>query len=223
MKRPSPVPLAALVAAGLALSLAACSDDPEPTPTVTVTQTVAPPDTDGEGEDETPGPTEAPDEDTGPLPDTGPEDEAPFVANTAPDTATMTDGALLSPVDLRYGVHDGFDRLVLDLVGNGKPGWRAEYVDDPTQQAAGEPVYLDGEAYLMILVQGMIYPTEPGAEPYEGPHRITPAGGDAIKDVVFGSLFEGTQEIFVGVASKEPFRVYLLENPTRIVIDVQAP
>jgi hypothetical protein len=224
MKRPSPIPLAALAATSLALGLTACSGDPEPTPTVTVTQTVAPsPSPDEQDGQQTPEPTLTPDESTGPLPDVGPDDQAPFVANTLPDTSATSSGALLSPTDLRFGKHDGYDRLVLDLKGNGQPGWRAEYVTDPTQQAAGEPVYLVGGAYLMILVQGMIYPTEPGALPYEGPTRITPTGSEGIKDVVFGSLFEGTQEIFVGVASKEPFRVFLLENPTRIVIDVQHP
>ena len=218
MKRPSPVPLAALAAASLALAMTACTGAPEPTPTVTVIQTVAPDD-----DPETPQPTATPDADTGPLPDAGPENQAPFVANTLPDTSAPSSGALLSPIDLRFGVHEGFDRLVLDLRGNGQPGWRAEYVEDPTQQAAGEPVYLTGDAYLMILVQGMIYPTEPGAYPYEGPTRITPSASQAIKDVVYGSLFEGTQEIFVGVASKEPFRVFLLEDPTRIVLDVQHP
>ena len=175
MKRPSSAPLAALVVAALALGLTACTGDPEPIPTVTVTQTGAPPD-DAEDDDAddapaTAEPTIAPDANTGPLPDVGPDDEAPFYANTLPDTSATSPGALLSPVDLRYGAHDGYDRLVLDLVGNGQPGWRAEYVDDPTQQAAGEPVYLEGDAYLMILVQGMIYPTEPGAQPYEGPDR----------------------------------------------------
>ena len=69
----------------------------------------------------------------------------------------------------------------------------------------------------------MILPGEPGAVPYAGPSSIHPASGGAIREVVFGSMFEGTQEIFIGVESKEPFRVYLLKSPTRIVLDVQHP
>ena len=59
--------------------------------------------------------------------------------------------------------------------------------------------------------------------PYDGPSSIHPVSGGAIREVVFGSLFEGTPEFFIGVESKEPFRVYLLKSPTRIVLDVQHP
>ena len=120
-------------------------------------------------------------------------DDAPFPANRQPDAADASGDARLSPVDLRFGVHDGYDRVVLDLVGEGAPGWRGEYVDDPTRQAVGEPVYLDGDAYLVVLVRGLVYPTEPGAAPYEGPRRITPVAGGVVVDVVYGSLFEASR------------------------------
>lgn len=84
-------------------------------------------------------------------------------------------------------------------------------------------MYLDGDAYLVVLVRGLVYPTEPGAAPYEGPRRITPVAGGVAVDVVYGSLFEGQQEVFVGLASDEPFRVFALEDPPRVVIDVQHP
>jgi hypothetical protein len=222
MKRPSFVPLA-VVTAGLALSLAACTGDPEPTPTVTVTETVDPSDTDGADADATAGPTVAPGAETGPLPDVGPDDQAPFVANTLPDTSATSSGALLSPADMRFGVHDGYDRLVIDLVGTGAPGWRAEYVDVPMGQASGLEVDIDGGAFIVITVQGMMYPGEDGAPDYEGPATIVPAPGGAIREVEFGTVFEGTLDIFVGVESEEPFRVFLLESPTRIVLDVQHP
>lgn len=197
--------------------VAGCGAEPTPEP-VTVTVTAGP---EGEETPASPNPTEsaAPT----PLPDVAPEDSAPFVADTSPDTAAPSSGALLSAIDLRFGVHDGYDRLVLDLSGTGEPGWRAAYTDDPSGQASGEPVDLEGSAYLEILVQGIIYPGEEGSLPYEGPQRIVPASGGVIRDIVFGSLFEGTQEIFVGVASEQPFRVFLLEDPTRIVLDVQHP
>ncbi len=217
MDRPRSAPLALIAAAALALPLAACTGEPDSPATVTVT--VAPPD----GTGGTAEPTAVPAETAGPLPDVAPDDDAPFVANTEPDTSATSTGAPLSPTNLRFGVHDGYDRLVLDLVGNGDPGWRAEYVDAPSSQGSGEPIDLDGNAFLVLNVQGMLRPTEPGAVPYDGPSSIHPVSGGAIREVVFGSLFEGTQEIFIGVESKEPFRVYLLKSPTRIVLDVQHP
>jgi hypothetical protein len=213
--------LTLLAVAALLVPLAGCSGEPDDPPTVTVTATVSPPDE--EPGTETAEPTEPTAEDEGPLPDVAPDDDAPFVANTEPDTSAPSSGALLSATNLRFGVHEGYDRLVLDLSGDGDPGWRAEYVDTPTGQASGEPVDIDGNAFLAIHIQGMIYPGEPGSVPYTGPDTITPTSGGVIRQVVVGSVFEGTQEIFVGLESEEPFRVYLLADPTRIVLDVQHP
>lgn len=225
MDRPRLAPLTLLAVAALVTPLTACSNDTPDTP-ATVTVTVGP-DRDSATTDaptDSPAtPAATPGADEGPLPDEGPDDDAPFVANTEPDTGAASAGALLSPTNLRYGVHDGFDRLVLDLSGDGEPGWLAEYVDTPTGQASGEVVDLDGEASLVLTIQGMLLPTEPGAAPYTGPRTITPSSGGVIREVVYGSLFEGSLEIFVGVASEEPFRVYLLANPTRLVLDVQHP
>ncbi|WNB84571.1 hypothetical protein [Cellulomonas sp. ATA003] len=151
------------------------------------------------------------------------EEEAPFTADRLPDTAQVTDGARLSPVDLRFAVHEGFDRVVLDLEGQGLPGWRGEYVDNPTQQAAGEPVYLLGDDYLLILVRGVRYPTEPGAQPFAGPRTITPTAAGVVRDVRYGAMVEGQLEIWVGLSSDQPFRVFRLEDPTRVVIDMQHP
>jgi len=203
----------AVAAAGVML-VAGCTLDGSPVP-VTVTATSPPETTQAE-------PSPSPSETT--LPDESPPaDEAPFVADRQPDTAEASADAFLSPVGLRFGVHEGFDRIVLDLVGEGTPGWRGEYIDDPTQQAAGEPVYLLGKAYLLVMVHGVAYPTEEGAQPFEGPNRIIPDNGGVVEEVRYGSMFEGQVEIWVGMASDEPFRVFGLADPTRVVIDVQHP
>lgn len=235
---------ASLAAAALLVpTLAGCSGDAEPPtpapPTVTVTAppepsaTTAPSPSPGPAspapEDPSDGATEGTDDATGGAgglegsdQDEPTAQEAPFPADRLPDTAEPAEGSLLSPVDLRFGAHEGYDRLVLDLVGPGEPGWLAEYVEDPTQQASGGPVHLEGDAYLRVLVEGVVYPTEQGAQPFHGPRSFTPAGG-VVRDVRVGSLFEGQQEIFVGLESAQPFRVFRLADPTRVVIDVHHP
>jgi hypothetical protein len=210
------------LAAASVLALAGCSgDDPQ----VTVTATVAPPsETPQASPSPTATPTPTPSAPETPLPDADPPaDSAPFPADREPDTADASANALLSPINLRFGVHDGYDRIVLDLAGEGKPGWLGRYVEDPTQVAAGEPVYLLGNDYLLILVNGVVYPTEDFAQPFEGPRTITPQTGGVVKEVRYGSVFEGQVEIWVGLASDEPFRVFRLEDPTRVVIDIQHP
>ncbi len=204
------------MATASAMLVAGCTSD-GPQETVTATGTLPPQTTQAE-----PSPSPSASETT--LPDESPPaDEAPFVADRQPDTAEASADAFLSPVGLRFGVHEGFDRIVLDLVGKGTPGWRGEYVDDPTQEAAGEPVYLLGKAYLLVMVHGVAYPTDEGAQPFEGPGRIIPDNGGIVEEVRYGSVFEGQVEIWVGLASDEPFRVYGLTDPTRVVIDIQHP
>jgi len=205
-----------------AVVMAGCTnDDQQPTATATVfspaaTSTAEPAAT-PTTEPSTPA-SEAP------LPDDGPPaDTAPFVADREPDTATASVDARLSPVDLRFGVHDDFDRIVLDLAGAGTPGWLGRYVEDPTGVAQGEPVYLLGDDYLLILVNGVVYPTEDGAQPFVGARSFAPETGGVVKDVRYGSVFEGQAEIWVGLSSDEPFRVFSLEDPTRVVIDIQHP
>ncbi len=218
--------LALTAVAALAVPLTACTGDDGDTPAETVTVTVTP---DGGEGDASASPTASAEPTTPvtqtpaaqPLPDTGPEDDAPFVANTDPDTSTGS--GLVEATDLRFGRHDGYDRLVLDLGGSGEPSWRVEYTGEARGQASGELIVIDGDAVLRMDVQGVMYPGEDGAADYEGPDVIAPPSGGAIAEVVVDSFFEGTMEIFVGVTAETPFRAFLLENPTRLVLDVQNP
>ena len=210
------------IAALATFSLAACTADP-----VIVTATASIPTT--ASATPTAAPTTAASTPTStPVASAGPQDDppdasVPFYANTLPDTSTASAGAFLSPVNLRFGAHEGYDRIVIDLAGTGTPGWRAEYVDNPMGDPSGEPVVLAGGAYLRIAVSGVTYPTEPGASPYVGPADFSPASGGVVREVKVGGVFEGVVEVFVGVNSKEPFRVYSLASPARVVIDVQHP
>lgn len=229
-----PTPLAAVVVVALLVPLAGCTGDDKPEPPATVTVTVPADggddgdtgDGDGDGGSTmapTPTVTEKPTEVT-PLPDTGPDDDKPFVANTEPDTNTGTSGALLTPTDLRFGGHTGYDRLVLDLDGSGEPAWRMEYVAEPRGEGSGEIVDLDGSAYLVLNVQNIMLPGEEAGQPeYTGPAAILPPSGSVIREVKWGGIFEGTLQIFIGVSEKVPFRAFLLDSPTRLVIDVQQP
>ena len=60
----------------------------------------------------------------------------------------------------------------------------------------------------------------PGVEEFSGP-PLTGAGTSAVTGVVFDATYEGTSVAFVGTGARSPFRVYALENPTRIVVEVR--
>lgn len=225
-RRSAPVP-ALLSAMALTLPLAACTGDDGDTPPETVTVTVGPDQgEDDSGQSASPTPSAEPSTPVTQSPAAEPlnepgADDAPFVANTEPDTNSGS--GLVEATNLRFGRHDGYDRLVLDLGGSGEPSWRVEYVGEARGQASGELVVLSGDAVLRMDVQGVMYPGEDGAADYTGPDVIAPPPGGAIREVVVDSVFEGTMEIFVGVAAETPFRAYLLESPTRLVLDVQNP
>ena len=54
-------------------------------------------------------------------------------------------------VNVRAGVHDCFDRIVVDLRGTMPPGYAVRYVDTVTQIASGEPIPLRGAAFIELV------------------------------------------------------------------------
>jgi len=221
MRRPHLAHMLGAAAAASVMVTAGCTTDSSAT-TATVTATLSSPSgSAAAGPSPKVSATTLPSD--GPASEAPPAKEAPFVADLKPDTSDASAGALLSPVNVRFAVHDGYDRIVLDLVGTGQPGWLSEYDNDPRMEGSGEPVDLAGAASLVTHVKGIILPTEPGASAYVGSTRFSPESAGVVDEVVVGSIFEGQFEVYIGMSSPQPFRVFLLEGPTRLVIDVQHP
>jgi hypothetical protein len=147
-------------------------------------------------------------------------DHQPFPADTRPDTQAAPPGAFGNITDVRLGHHDGFDRVVLEFGGRGTPGWDVRYVDQPASQGSGAAIDLPGGATLQATVTGVGNPPDTGVTEYSGPRRITVHETESVTEVQFDGTFEGHTVVFVGTAAKTPFRVYLLQNPARIVLDV---
>jgi hypothetical protein len=122
----------------------------------------------------------------------------------------------------RTGLHDGYDRVVLDLTGD-EPvlGWYADFVDEAVQDPSGLAIDIEGEAFLQIAVRGIDWTTE-SPERYSG-DPVEGSGTEVVTEVAFGGLFEGQQQIVVGLTEETAFRVFSLSDPARIVIDVQHP
>lgn len=149
----------------------------------------------------------------------------PFAADTEPDTAEPTGEGetFLSVTNIRVAEHDGYDRVVFDLdgTGSGRPGWRVEYVDQATDDGSGHDVQVDGEAILRVSLSGTANPMDSGVEGFPS-DRTVPADTQSVNEIVFRYWFEGYTTAFLGIdEGKRPFRVFLLENPTRVVLDVQ--
>ncbi|MHA7620697.1 AMIN-like domain-containing (lipo)protein [Cellulosimicrobium cellulans] len=213
---------AAVAGAVLVLALAACSpggSDESPSPSRTATS-ASPSPTDSPST--TPEPGAEPSDGASTPSDDATEAPLPFPANTEPDTQDPSADAALTVTDVRVGHHDGFDRVVFELGGTGTPGWRVEYVDQPTDDGKGDVVAVDGDAYLQVMISGSGYPMDTGVEEYAGPNPVRAGDDGEVEEVLLRGVFEGYTQAFVGVDDeRRPFRVFSLEDPTRVVVDVR--
>ena len=199
------------------LVLAACSDEPAPRPSPA--PTAAPTST---GAATTPGPSTSPAAPT-PTP-TASATASPLVGFSLGEQASPTfprlGGDIGSTGVVRVGRHPGFDRVVWQFAGPGRPTYRVHYVDTPTSEGSGDVVQVSGDAYLEVVVTTVTIPDEGTARPTD-PSPASLAGTVVAEaNAIFGG-FEGYGQSFVGVRGRErPFRVTVLGDPTRLVVDV---
>ncbi len=194
------------------LGTAACgggAGEAAPTPTasatVTATPSTAPPPS-------TPAPTPSPSGGAGPTDGLG-----PF---TPPGTELTAEpaGGRLTVVAVRTGEHEGYDRVVYELAGEGLPGWRVGWVDQAVDDPSGEVVPVEGDAVLQVWITGTAYPHDSGHDEFA--QDLRPADGD-VAHVTRPLTFEGMTQSFVGVDDgPRPVRVLLLRDPVRVVVDV---
>lgn len=135
-------------------------------------------------------------------------------------TARPDTPAQLMVESVRVASHDGFDRVVFDLVGSGEPGWFSDYTTTPTQQGSGRPVPFEGAVALNVHIDGTTYPFELDRE---DPQIGTVAGAGRVNQVISAGTFEGHSQFVVGVREKLPYSVEVLQEPHRLVIDVLHP
>lgn len=126
----------------------------------------------------------------------------------------------LTPTDVRVGAHDGFTRVVVDLEGEGEPGWFTTYTDDPRQQASGYPVEVEGNAFLNLGIEGTPWPSTPKLEEKYMKPGVTPGTG-VVSEVVYTTSFEAQTQLIIGLQKKTPYSVTFLEEPKRLVLDFQ--
>jgi hypothetical protein len=164
-------------------------------------------------------PTSSDGDGDGDTDDDGATDAPPFPANTDPDTADPS-GGLVTVTDIRIGRHDGFDRVVFEVDGEGAPGWDVRYVDDPASQGSGEPIDVEGSAALQVILTGIGLPDDTGVDEWSGANPLSVADTETVTEVAWDATFEGQSVAFIGTTAQTPFRVYLLEDPVRVVVEV---
>lgn len=133
------------------------------------------------------------------------------------DAPFSTDAQAL-PVAVRVGAHDGYDRLVVEYDDAQAPlewvsvGW----ADQGMQEGSGHAVDFGTNRVLDVTVWGVRYPESGGLADLSA--QIP--SGSVIEAASVEGPFEGAHQIFIGADSDRPYRVFFLENPARIVIDI---
>ena len=139
-------------------------------------------------------------------------------ADPSPKTQRPSAPSQLVVTAVRVGAHEGFDRVVVDLGGDGDPGWFVDYTSTPMQETTGQPLKVAGNAFLNINVDGTVYPFEMGKD---SDVEVKMAGdtGNVI-DVISAGTYEGRSQVVVGLRSALPYSVQVLEDPKRVVVDI---
>jgi putative cell wall-binding protein len=125
-------------------------------------------------------------------------------------------------VDVRTGVHENLDRVVMEFTGTERPGWQVSWEDEVQDPRTGEPMDIRGEAFLVVDFHfaGSGDP-ETGEVTYTGPERIA-VDGQAVTEVVFvHDDAHGLMTWAIGLDQEDvPFATAFLHDPLRFVLDV---
>ena len=162
---------------------------------------------------------------TAPSPTPGPTAAAsptpslpPFVcASSAPITSQQAPTAAYIDA-LRTGTHTGYDRLTVEF-NNGQPAsieLRPQSGTAFTMSPSGQQVALAGQNGILVVIQGADAHTA-----YTGSRDIK-TGYKGLVEVRVVEDFEGVVQLGLGISGSTCYRAFVLSNPSRLVIDIQA-
>lgn len=139
-------------------------------------------------------------------------------AELSPKSERPSAPAQLAVTGVRVGTHEGFDRVVVDLEGQGDPGWFVDYTSTPMQETTGQPLTVAGNAFLSINVDGTVSPFELGEDREVAVEMARDTGN--VVDVISAGTYQGRSQVVVGLRSELPYSVQVLRGPTRVVVDI---
>src|SRR5699024_932269 len=134
------------------------------------------------------------------------------------------------PTEVRSAVQDGFERIVIQHSGSGTPSYMAQYTDAPVEPGRGQPIDTGDSAYLEVIISGTAAPetldeddqrNTDDAEMLEHGTQTTDLETEATGTVVSFAPWEATSNYLIGLDEQRPYAVTLLEDPVRIIIDIQ--
>jgi hypothetical protein len=130
-------------------------------------------------------------------------------------------------INVRSGRHACFDRLVIDINGDGvgTPGFITSYVSSVKRDGSGATVPLRGGARIQVVIKAPAY-NDSGRVTYRPANPkelVNVAGYRTFRQVAWAGSFEGQTTIGLGVRARLPMRTFVLSGPGgghRLVVDV---
>lgn len=170
----------------------------------------------------TPTPAESPLESPTETADPVPTDELGEFTCDFPIVESASAPSVTNILDVRIGRHEGFDRVVFEFSA-GTPALTLDRASPPFHEdGSGFPVEVNGDAFLQLVMRGGTKQTETGESSYPGPTELD-AGFPALVQLVEIGDFEAQATWVLGLTAEACRRVILLEEPDRLVIDIEHP
>ena len=122
-------------------------------------------------------------------------------------------------VDVRTGMHEGFDRVVFEF-DERVPGYHIEYIDKPVRKCgSGKVTPLAGDGWLEVRMYPAKAHTEEGQPAVANRERMPKL--PVLWELELTCDFEAVVTWVFGVESPNRYQVRELSSPPRLVIDLR--
>lgn len=157
--------------------------------------------------------------------ESGVEPVGDFVTPPVQSDGFPASGAPALLEDVRVAPHDGFDRVVFDFGPSEVSLSHSIEVVDEVRATSGDRVEVEGQTLLRVTMSPAAGVDLSGAEPvvtYDGPEEIRPGSTDVVTEVTEVEDFESTLTWAIGLDAGQDVAVATLDDPQRLVIDIDA-
>lgn len=113
-----------------------------------------------------------------------------------------------------------FTRITLDVEGP-VPGYYAYQTDTPAMDGSGDLIPFTGSTSLYVSIAGLANGTSEGLDDQNRTYFAgdIPTAGKITSARVTGA-FEGQGTLLLGLTDVSQYRVFTLQNPTQLIVDV---